>query len=110
LKDVAVGRATDTVQQCKNYLTSAKDESLQQVGAVLPPPGNDDAAQGSADPNQLIEEEQQLFSIDQAVENIERNRFVAGSGRFAGFPADTEEDDFVDDVVGSTASRQVTAM
>jgi hypothetical protein len=97
------------VQQCKNYLTSAKDASLQQVGAAVPPPaGNDDAAPGSADPNQLIEEEQQLFSIDQAVENIERNRFVAGSGRFAGFPADTEEDD-MEDVVGS-ASRQVTAL
>jgi hypothetical protein len=114
LKDVAVGRATDTVQQCKNYLTSAKDASLQQVGAVPPPAGNDDAA--SADPNQLIEpekeeeEQQQLLSIDQAVENIERNRFVAGSGRFAGFPADTEEDDLDDEVVGSTASRQVTAL
>jgi hypothetical protein len=107
LQDVAIGRATDTVQQCKNYLTSAKDASLQQVGAAVPPPaGNDDAA--SADPNQLIEEEQQLFSIDQAVENIERNRFVAGSGRFAGFPADTEEDD-LEDVMGS-ASRQVTAL
>jgi hypothetical protein len=117
LKDVAVGRATDTVQQCKNYLTSAKDASLQQVGAVPPPPaGNDDAAPPpSADSNQLIEpekeeEEQQLFSIDQAVENIERNRFVAGSGRFAGFPPDTEEDDLEDDVVGSIASRQVTAL
>jgi hypothetical protein len=114
LKDVAVGRATDTVQQCKNYLTSAKDASLQQVGAAVPPPpaGNDDAA--SADSNQLIEpekeeEEQQLLSIDQAVENIERNRFVAGSGRFTGFSADTEEDD-MDDVMGSAASRQVTAL
>jgi hypothetical protein len=102
------------VQQCKNYLTSAKDASLQQVGAAPPPPaGNDDAAPPpSADTNQLIEpqkeEEQQLLSIDQAVENIERNRFVAGSGRFAGFSADTEEDD-LEDVMGS-ASRQVTAL
>jgi len=111
LQDVAVGRATDTVQQCKDYLTSAKDASFQQVGAIVLPAGKADAAPTTADAEQLIEpqeeEEQQLFSIDQAVENIERNRF-GGSVRFAGFPADAEEDD-VDDVMGS-ASRQVTIM
>ena len=102
---MALGRATETVQQCRDYLASTKDTSIQQVGPVLA--GGRAAATATAAAEQLEEpEEQPCPSIDQAVENIERNRF--GSVKFAGFPADADEEEEELVVEGDFSSRQVT--
>jgi hypothetical protein len=95
LQDVAVGRATETVQHCKEYLVSAKDASLQQVRSVLKPKDATDAKDAAAVNQDVVpaeekeEEEGRPCSIDQAVENIEKNTMV--SFPFGGFPSEPEE-------------------
>jgi hypothetical protein len=123
LQDAAVDRAAGTVQQCKDYFTAAKDASFEQVGSILntatAAAGNDgtaaQAAAATANDVEDQQEEEQLCSIEQAVDNIERNRWnTAGSTTpFSGFPTDMDDDD--EEVVfaaggGGGASRQVTTM
>ena len=89
-----MGRATETVQHCKEYIVSAKDASLQQVNSVLAKAGKEGDATSVSPPPDMTEEEvekKDLVSIDQAVENIERNRMA--SFPFAGFPADSDENE-----------------
>lgn len=97
---MAVERATETVQHCKEYLLSAKDTSLHQVGNILGK-GDDSIKVESVEVEIVTEkdDEQPTCSIDQAVETIERNRMAAFP--FSGFPQDEgSEDDEVDSISG----------
>jgi hypothetical protein len=100
---VAVGRATETVQHCKEYIVSAKDASFQQVRSVLKTKDAKDVKDASTGADNPEEEEAQPCSIDQAVETIERNTLA--SFPFGGFPA--EPDECEDDLISVSGGGQV---